>query len=320
MLALDLNLPPSSSRAQLEKVVMARRVGQFLAASKSDGERHVVENVARSLAADLSQEVRQTLAFELRRANQLPFDIADRIARDVEEVSSPFLAGTEAFTPDELALLVHTLDEHARVAVARRSTVDGIVAVAIAESGGERSVTFLIRNPGADMVPDACYGVVKRFGGNRAMMEYLAARADFPIEIAHRLIDRISSGLRAELIARHGLDPELGEVLSGAAKASSLLRWIKTASRGRLIDYVRAMEERGALTERLLFDMTWRGGIRLFESVMAHRTGIDVDKVEAIVRANADEPYLGKLLRKAGYDVERSRRLAAAVAEGMKKL
>lgn len=320
MLALDMHLPPSSSRAQIEKVVMARRVGQFLADRKSEGERGVVENVARSLAADLSQEVRQTLAFELRRAPELPFDIAERIARDVEEVSSPFLAGTEAFTPDELALLARTLDEHARVTLARRSTVDGVVAVAIAEIGGERSVTFLIRNPGAAMVPDACHGVVRRFGGNSAMMEYLAARADLPLDIVHRLIDRISTGLRADLIARHGLDPEFGAMLSGAAQASNLLRWIKTASRGRLSDYVRATEERGALTERLLFDMTWRGGIRLFESVMAYRTGVDVDKVEAIVRADAGSLYLGKLLRKAGYDAERSRRLAAAVAEGMKQL
>jgi len=100
----DLRVPNASSWAQIEKLALARKVGVFLSeGQKPDRERRVVENVAQTLANDLSLEVRQTLAFELRRANHLPRDLAEHIARDAEEVSGQFLMHTEVFSPEDLA-------------------------------------------------------------------------------------------------------------------------------------------------------------------------------------------------------------------------
>jgi len=310
----DLRVPNASSWAQIEKLALARKVGVFLSeGQKPDRERRVVENVAQTLANDLSLEVRQTLAFELRRANHLPRDLAEHIARDAEEVSGQFLMHTEVFSPEDLAALARELEEHARIAIARRPTVPEVVSVAIADVGGERSVTYLIRNPGADLAT-ASERIVNRFAHHGSILESLCERADLPLHVIHRLVDRVSEANRAALAERYGLDDETAQSLSGAAGGAQLAKWVQTASRGSLNDYIHQLESRGALTDRLLADVTRRGGYRFFESVMAHATGIDLVNIERIVREGS-KAHLAKLLQKAGYRDDRGRRLLAAVIE-----
>lgn len=312
-----LKLPPSSSRAQLEKVLLARKVGLFLLEDNAEEERQVVLEIAEALAHDISVEVRQTLAFELRRAKQLPFELAACIARDVEEVSSSFLSHSMAFSDEELAAIARDLGESGKVSIARRSHVPSIVALSIAETGGERSVTFLIRNPGAELEL-AYQPVLERFGDNMAMMDFLANRGDLPIDMLHRLVDRVSEKCRKELIERHGLDADAADTLAGGAQAATMLRWVKEATRGALNEYIRQLEERGALSEKMLVDITRRGGIRFFESVMAYKTGIDVLKIEPVLQA-ASRPHLVKLVKRAGYRDQRAEKIVAAALEGLKQ-
>jgi uncharacterized protein (DUF2336 family) len=310
-----LRLPPSSSRAQLEKVVLARKVGLFLLEKHDPGERQVVEDVARTLAHDLSVEVRQTLAFELRRAGYLPLDLAEKIARDVDDVSSPFLQHVSVFKDDDLARLARELDEHAQIAIARRSHVPDIVAVAIAETGGERPVTYLIRNPGAE-IERACGPILNRFSGNRAMMDHLSRRGDLPLEIVQRLVDHVSQACRDALVVHYDLSAEKADALAAASRADTVLKWLEGASRGALNEHIRQLEQRGALTDRYLVDITKRGGLRFFESVMAYKTGIDIITIERIISAHSATHVL-KLIRRAGYRDEQATRLLGAWEMGV---
>ncbi len=318
MIPKDFTNLPTWRRAQLEKIVLARKVGAFLNESgHPPEEREVVASVAMKLAEDISMEVRQTLAFEIRRARDLPKELAERIARDVEDVSSPFLEQTEVFSPEDLARLARELREHARIAIARRSHVPSVVAVAIAEAGGERSVTFLLRNPGAEM-RNASGIVIDRFHHHRAMMDLLARRPDFPVELVARIIDRVGEAARRELVERYGMPERAAEDATRFAEAESLVRWIAHATHGALNDYIRQKEALGALTDRLLSELTRRGGIRLMISYLVHLTGLDLEAVEKIVRHGRDE-HIRKLLRRAGYRNGRCERFLLAVREGLER-
>jgi len=304
--------------SHVEKMALARKVGLYLTESRTRSEdREIVEEVAQALAEDISLDVRKTLAHELRKASELPFELADRIARDVAEVASPFLAQTEVFTSEALSALVREIDESVRITVARRRRVPSIVAVAIAESGGERSVTFLVRNPGAEM-EDAASKVVERFSGNRSLMEHLSERGDLPLAVVDELIRCVSNAVRDALIDRYGLEAKTADDVGTSAHGASLVRWIDGASRGALNEYIRQLEERGALTDRLLVDVARHGGVRLLESVLAFRTGIDVDRIETILR-KAGPVYVARLFHKAGYRRERGKKLGRALAEGLQR-
>ena len=305
-----------SKPSHVEKMALARKVGFYL--RESDGrpeDREIVEEVAHALAQDISLDVRKTLSYELRNASTMPMDLAERIARDVAEVASPFLAYTEVFTPEAMAALVRELDESVRITIARRRQVPGVVAVAIAESGAERSVTFLVRNPGAEMT-EAASKVVERFRGNQALMEHLSARGDLPLAVVDHLITCVSEAARAALTDRYNLDAKIAEDAGASARGASLVRWVEGASRGALNEYIRQLQERGALTDRLLVDVTRHGGVRFLESVLAFQTGIDIDRVEAILRT-ADTIYVVKLIRKAGYKGDRGKKLVHALADGL---
>lgn len=316
MIPKDFTSLPTWRRAQIEKIALARKVGAFLNESDhSPNEREVVAGVAMKLAEDISMEVRQTLAFEIRRAQDLPKALAERIARDVEDVSSPFLEQTEVFSPEELAELARELKEHARIAIARRHHVPSVVAVAIAQAGGERSVTFLLRNPGAEM-GEASSIVLDRFHHHRAMMDMLARRPDFPVELIARIIDRVSEAARRELIDRYGVSEKLAGETTGLAEAESLVRWILHATHGALNDYIRQKEALGALTDRLLVELTRRGGMRLMISYLVHLTGLDLEAVDKIIRHGRDE-HIRKLLRRAGFRNGRCDRFLLAIHEGL---
>lgn len=312
---MDLKSSQGVDRTHLEKIVLARKVGRFLTDCHADDERLVVEQVALKLAQDLNMEVRRTLAFELRMAQCLSRDLADRIARDVEEVSSSFLANADVFADEDLALLARSLKESARIAIARRSHVPDVVSLAIAEAGTERSVTFLVRNPGADLSL-AVEKVLDRFGTRSVIMDSLGKRGDLPLTVIYRLIDRVSSACRVALVHDYGLNDAVAAELEERTKAHSLLHWVKGASYAALNSYIRHMEQHGALTDRFLADITARGGIRLLEKAVVYKSGIDITAVQAVLRSDC-LARKQKLLKKCGYREDEAVRLLRAYGSGL---
>ncbi len=313
---MGLKSTQGADPTHLEKIVLARKVGRFLIDRHTDEERLVVEQVAMKLAQDLNMEVRRTLAFELRSAKCLSRDLAERIARDVEEVSSSFLANAEVFEDEDLAILARSLRESARIAIARRPRVPDIVSLAIAEAGTERSVIFLVRNPGADLSL-AIEEVLDRFGSEHAIMESLGKRGDLPLSVIYRLIDRVSAACRVALVREYGLNDAVAEELGERTKAHSFLHWAKGASYGALNCYIRHMEQHGAMTDRFLADIAARGGIRLFEKAVAYKSGIDIEAVKAVLRSKCGARQQ-KLLNKCGFGNEEVPRLLRAYSAGLK--
>ncbi len=315
MIPKDFTNLPAWRRAEIERIALARQVGAFLSdTDKPAEEREVVVGIAMKLAEDLAVEVRQALAFELRRAPELPYALAEKIARDVEEVSSPFLQHTPVFTAEQLARFARELGEHVRVAIAKRSQVPEVVAIAIAEAGGERSVTFLLRNQGAE-ISGASAIIIERFRHSRRMMDLLARRPDFPATLFAQIIEHVSDAAREELVARYGLPEQLAEDTTRFARAASLARWAVSASYAALNDFIRQKESLGAFTERLLIDITRAGGLRLFVAAMVHRTGLDLEVVDRITRLGS-RAHLERLVKRAGIKGFAVGQLVHAVEKG----
>ncbi len=285
-------------RIHLEKVVLAKKVGQFLSADKTDQERAVVENIARLLTKDISGVVRQSLAFELRNCHEMPKDVANRIAKDVEDVASPFLSDTDIFSDHEMADLARAVDEFARIAIARRPHVPGEVSIAIAEMGGEKAVTYLIRNPGAEMPKKACDQVMRRFENTLAVLDLLASRIDLPVSVAEKLINKVSEDCRKTLTKHYRVNGGKARELSDSARISSLFATIEKASQRQIDDYVFELMRRDELTDQLILQMTAKGSLKFFESAMAIKLGLPVTNVRALLR-DGSQIGLSRLLEKA---------------------
>lgn len=297
---------------QLEKVVLAQKVGQFLSRDHDESERSVVGNVARVLANDVSNLVRQTLAFELRQTPFVPKDVAEKIAHDIEAVAGPFLSATEIFTPEELAKLVTELEEHGQIAIARRSTVPGVVCEALADHAGERAVRYMVRNKGADMTEDACGTVIGRFDKTVDLMDRLAERSDLPVAVAEKLVEKVSEAYRTVLVEHYELDPDRAAHVVGEAKTKSFAEILENSNDEEMARYIQHLKRDGRLTPDVILVATKQGNLRFFEMALGALLNLSPESVQEIIR---DKGRLGleKLLERAEFPQGLLRHFQAAL-------
>lgn len=276
---MSINAVDIVNAATLEKVVLTQRVARFLSDNRSDEERAAIENVARMLAQDISLQVREALAFELRVCKLLPHDLAAKIASDVESVASPFLATTEAFTDVQLAGLVPHLQEHAHVTIARRPDVGAQTCMAIVSVGSDKSVSFIVRNDHIALAEDVCSTVVNRFGGNRTMMDLLAHRIDLPISIAESIIGIVSEDLRAVLINQYGVATPVASDVTQSSQYEAIWRQVERASPQQVHGYVIDLRKEHRLTTDMVLEFAGRGCLSFLESAIALEAGLTLGAV-----------------------------------------
>lgn len=268
---------------QLEKIVLAKRVGQFLVKEQAQEERATVENVARVLAQDVSPQVREVLAFELRKCKVLAHDLAEKISRDVEMVSGPFLGETKVFSDKEWIRLIPALEEHALRTLARRTDLSEKVSTAVATYGNEPSVTTLVRNDGLELPETASGKVVDRFGDNVRMMDHLSARGDLPLSVVERLVNKVSTHCRDLLVSQYAIDQDVAGQIAEDNKIDVLWDKLKTATGPQIHAFVTDLRNERRLTYLLVVEIAERGCAAFMESALALEAGLPIGRIREIL-------------------------------------
>lgn len=282
----------------VEKVVLTRRVSDFLHRSNDQDQREVIENVARALAQDVALAVREALAFELRDCAYLPHDLAAKIATDVESVSSPFLAATPVFSDNQLSGLIPHLEEHAHVAIAKRASPGETTCEALVTFGSEKSVSYLVRNEKARLNEHVLSSIVKRFPERRTLMDQVSARPDLPLSVVNSIIDKVSDTYRCLLEGHYGVTGEVAEELMRSSASKAMWVRIKNASESQVHAYVGDMRAQNRLTVDLMLDMAEKGSIAFLESTLAFRSGFTLSATKDMLHAGDSELFVA-LMKKA---------------------
>ncbi len=286
--------------AKLQKMVLAKRVGQFLSVEQADEERAAVEDVARKLAADVSSHVRQVLAYELRKCERLVPDIAEKIAKDVETVAGPFLEGTKAFSDKGLVKLIPQLKEYARAALARRTDLSDVVMEALARVGEEGSVTSLVRNDRLALPEETCGTVVKRFADNVRVMDHFSGRVDLPISIVERIADKVSSHCRDVLVSYYAVQEDVAAEVLDRTKVELLWQQVEGAEPTQVHAVVRELRANKRLTSALSLEIAKKGCPAFLESALALRSGMPLQDIKEILTLK-DRLAFVRLMRKADF-------------------
>lgn len=285
---------------KLEKMVLAKRVGQFLSHDQSDDERAAVEDVARKLAADVSAHVRQVLAYELRKCERLVPDIAEKIAKDVENVAGPFLEGTRVFSDKGLVKLIPQLKEYARAALARRTDLSDVVMEALARIGEEGSVTSLVRNDRLALPELTCGTVVNRFADNVRVMDHFSGRMDLPISIVERIADKVSSHCRDVLVSYYDVQEDIAAEVLDSTKVELLWQQVNGADAVQVHAIVRELRTNKRLTSELAIEIAKKGCPAFLESALALRAGTPLQDVKKTLTL-VDRLAFVRLMHKADF-------------------
>lgn len=282
----------------LEKVVLTRRVSEFLNRTQDQAQRTVIENVARALAQDVATKVREALAFELRTCPYIPHDLAAKIATDVESVAGPFLATTTVFSDSQLAGLIPHLEEHAHVTIARRNDLGESTCEALVTFGSEKSVSFLVRNDKAVLNEAVLSTVVKRFPERRGLMDMLSARPGLPLSIVNEIVDKVSAKFRCLLEGQYELSSDVSDTLMRSAASSAIWVTIENANEKQIHAYVGDLRTQKRLTMDLMMDMAEKGSIKFLESALAFRSGLTLSSTKDMLHSG-DGMLFVALMKKA---------------------
>lgn len=298
MLPRGIDSMHALDQTHVERVALARKVGRFLTRDEPDDQRAVVEDIARVLLQDVSLLVRQTLAFELRLCDKLDKGLRDTIARDIDEVADPFLQASESFTASELAKLVPVVEEHARCAIARRAHVPDEVVTVLVELASEKTVTYLVRNPGAEMGETSCETLFRRFDNSARLMNSLAARVDLPLGIVETLVQKVSGEYQDRLVNHYKVPLEQARKLAGKTQTRSLGEFLKTAETSRVLVYIRDLKSCNRLKPDLILSLANQSDLRFLSLALSELLGVSYQNVDSLLR-NGGNIGLERLMLKA---------------------
>jgi uncharacterized protein (DUF2336 family) len=283
------------------RALAARKVCARLAADGlSQAEREMGDQILRILSRDAAELVRRALSVTLQRSQHLPHDVAKHLARDIDSIAIPIIAGSPMLDDEDLIEIVRNTDANRQVAVASRENVSEIVVDEIVAVGAREAVGTAAANDGAQFSQSSFNKTLERFSGDSAVLERFIDRSALPPEFTEKLISHISDTMIERLVSRHALPPQMAVELAEASRERAT---IDLVDQGGLADdprrFVQQMQMNGRLTPSFLLRSLFRGHMGLFEHAVAELAGIDHSKAWLLIH-DAGPLGLEAAMRQAG--------------------
>ena len=288
-------------QSHLEKVVLARKVGvQFNHGGLPEDRKVILHSLAMVLMGDVSAIVRQTLAYEMRQSSFVPRDVCEKIARDVEDVSVPFLANSPSITDDLMLDIIPFVEDFALTAMASRSHVSSIISEKLSEFGGRKTLNALLKNSAAEIPPHAYINIMSRHGKDVSLMELMAQRDLLPLDIVARLMTLVTDSMMQQLQGRYDISVDAAATLVAEARDKGLAFMMDGASMGQLVSYARDMRISNELTPTFILNIVRRGNKRFFVASMAVLVDRQPEVIENIIRKGRNYA-IERLVKKVGF-------------------
>ncbi len=265
------------------------------------GERKLAEEILRIFADDAAFQVRFAVADSLKASPNLPRDIANKLAQDVEEISLPLIELSPIFDEDDLINLIRGGEVARQVAIAQRKTVSRRVSAVIVNEAAEQAVAVLAKNDGAEIAEHDMSFMLERFQDSEIIAAGLAQRQKIPPRIMEYLVAKVSDQIKQQLLLRF---PQTSHAQAEAIVSQGRERvTIKLLGRERpeqeLQEMAKQLIDNKRLTESLLLRAICMGDLRFFEVAMATAAGVPV-KNARILMHDKGEHGLQALMERAG--------------------
>jgi uncharacterized protein (DUF2336 family) len=267
-----------------ERAAAAHRLCRKIDSGVPEDERPAAEEVLRLLAEDAAELVRRALAVTLKTSPALPRDVALRLAKDVDSVATPVLAGSPAFTDEDLVEIVRASSALKQIAIARRELLSETVTDAIARHGEEDAVKAAVANDNAAFSERTLTTVIDRFARSEGVTTAVAYRKVLPLSISERLVDLVTEGVRQHLMDRHQLSPDTALTIALGARERATMDLVDQAGRAAdLKAFTAHLNRQERLTPSLLLRALAHGHVSFFEWSVAELSGVPHHRVWLMV-------------------------------------
>lgn len=293
------NLAALSVSKRLE---LARRTGMHVSPlNKDSGKREAAIRIARALVADLCDEVRETLAFELRSCRDLPKSIVTRIACDKDDIAVPFLRVSPALTDTLAAEIVPLLSDNGHLALSVRADIGDQTSLQILRHGNQNAALALIGNPCVDANDMFAQTLLDHFENHAHVLDALAKRPELPMSVIATIVGKVSAHFRDQLTSRYRVNHKLASAITSETNYDIVWRQIRHAGPSQIHAHVIDLRSSGRLTPELTIAMAERGCSAFMESALALESGHTLLEVREALHLCNCRKFVA-LMRDAGID------------------
>lgn len=268
-------------------------------ADLSESELLAAQDILRILAQDVAVAVRCALSHNLRRATQLPHDVAVRLANDVEDVALPILEDSPVLTEADLVAVVRQGSPRKQVTIARRPDVSEPVADALITGAPEPAVVALMANAGARIGAASLGKALDRFATSEAVKEGMARRDTLPMTVTERLVVMVSDQLREYLVAHHDMSAEQATDIVLQTRDRVTLNLSHGSTDAELQVLMAQMHRQGRLTPVLVWRALSLGDMAFFEAAIATLADVPINNARVLIH-DAGSAGLTSLYGKSG--------------------
>jgi len=240
----------------------------------TESEAALAHEVVRLMAKDVESSVRMALSQNLRNAAKLPHDVALQLANDIESVALPILQESEVLTDQDLIAIIAKGSPQKHEAIAGRAILSDSVSDAIITTAGEKAVSKLMGNAGAQISEQSYDKAISRFEQSDSVKEAIVKRSVLPMTVAERMTQIVSDHLRDYLVAHHELSPTVAADLVLQSRERTIVELASGSTEDEIEKLVSQMHANGRLTPSIVLRALCMGDILFFEAALAIRANI----------------------------------------------
>lgn len=294
------------------------KIGQLMAEGKLQGsEAAIAEDVVVRMAEDADALVRGALARQIALYPLLPSSMAERMARDVEDVSVPVLQHWPDLSDELLISVIAEEVESKQVAIAQRPVVSEQVSDALIDTKNSSVVSVLLENEGARITADALQRALVDHEDHHSIPVLVARRPDLNAEtclrcvslvVADQLEADVANEMRRFLVRQEELPEEMAAELVAHAREQAVAEMAAgEIDDSKVEDFVGVLHRTGRLTPTMLLRSLCSGDLRFVQMAFARLAKTTQDHVAAamepgngtVFKSIYDNTRLPKSLRPA---------------------
>jgi len=202
---------------------LALKIGRLvpnISDSESSRLQEVTFKVLETLAADALPRVRKIVADQIKHADNVPKNIVDQLARDVELiVAAPILEYSPLLTDEDLLEIISGGTAQGGLnAIAKRSSVNPDVSDAIVAARDIPAVAVLLANKNAQIREETLDQIVDGAADQEPLHKPLVTRPELSQNSMRRISSFVSLSLLDILSEKHSLDKETEKVVRQKVK------------------------------------------------------------------------------------------------------
>lgn len=248
---------------------------------------------------DPSPHVRRTIAGIVATSDRAPRPLVIGLARDIDEVALPVVAGSPLLQGSDLVDLVREGSRAVRIAAARRSDVPEEVCNAILASAEDDACFELAANGALHLSASLARRMAEAYQGDGRVRNALLKRDDLPADVRHALLQTLADDLGTSPFVAGVLGPDRAARLRADLSDRATAAVMEAVPDEEATDFMEHLRTSGALTTAILLKAVCAGRIDIFAVALARLAHVPEKRVRAIV-AEARQPAFAALANSAG--------------------